>query len=254
MSVGREDESWPSLAVVVPVFNEAASIEHACGAIHETTRRYSGRSAVIIVDDGSEDASAEIVTRLAHRVEDLHLVRHHTNMGYGEAVRSGAERARELGFEYVAFIDSDLTNPPADLLKIGRLAHQGRVYIKASRFVAGGEMRAVPLARRLASRLANIIASTLFGTRVRDVTNGFRAARTDLLCSWPTRERSFAVIVEEFAYALAAGIEPVEFPSSLSARGGAQRRSAFSYSPSLIWAYLRHPLRFRAARLLPPRS
>jgi hypothetical protein len=151
--------------------------------------------------------------------------------------------------DYVAFIDSDLTNPPSDLLKIGELAGQGHPYMKASRFVRGGDMRAVPWSRRTVSRLGNVVAAGLFGTRVRDVTNGFRAGRTDLLYSWPTRERGFAVIVEEFAIALSSGIEPVEFPSSLSTRSGEQRRSAFSYSPSLIWSYLRHPLSYRARRL-----
>ena len=248
---GSQDaqRAWPSLGVVVPIYNEASSVERGCLAIVECVRGYHGRTVVIAVDDGSEDESAQIVSRLAAELAELELVRHEANGGYGQALRTGAGRARALGLDYVAFIDSDLTNPPSDLLKIAELAREGHPYIKASRFAPGGSMAAVPLARRAVSRAGNLVASTLFGTDVRDVTNGFRAGRTDLICSLPTTERTFAVIVEEFAFALEAGIRPVEFPTSLSARSGQQRRSAFSYSPFLIWSYLRYPLRAYARRV-----
>ena len=239
----QAEGSWPSLGVVVPVYNESAGIERACREVVDVARRYQGRAVVIAVDDGSADDSADIVGRLADELGELELVRHEQNAGYGAALRTGAHRAQELKLDYVAFIDSDLTNPPSDLLKIGQLAKQGHAYIKASRFVPGGDMSAVPAQRRVVSRAGNIVASTLFGTPVRDVTNGFRAGRTDLICSWPTQERTFAVIVEEFAYAQRDGVVPVEFPTSLSSRSGEQRGTAFSYSPELIRSYLRYPLR-----------
>jgi dolichol-phosphate mannosyltransferase len=243
------EDSWPSLGVVVPIYNEAASIERACREVVDAVRRYRGRALVIAVDDGSADDSAEIVERLTAELPGLELVRHEQNAGYGAALRTGARRAQELKLDYVAFIDSDLTNPPSDLVKIGELAAQGHPYIKASRFVPGGDMSAVPFARRIVSRTGNIVASALFGTRVRDVTNGFRAGRTDLICSWPTTERTFAVIVEEFAYAQRDGIVPVEFATSLSSRTGQQRGSAFSYSPELIRSYLRYPMRAFLGRM-----
>lgn len=246
---GEPGAGWPSLGVVVPVYNESAGIERACREVVDVVRRYDGRAVVIAVDDGSADDSAQIVARLADELPELELVRHEQNAGYGAALRTGAHRARELGLEYVAFIDSDLTNPPSDLLKIGELANQGHPYIKASRFVPGGDMSAVPRQRRMVSKAGNLVASALFGTRVRDVTNGFRAGRTELICSWPTHESTFAVIVEEFALAQRDGVEPVEFPTSLSARSGEQRRSAFSYSPDLIRSYLRYPLRAFLARM-----
>jgi glycosyltransferase involved in cell wall biosynthesis len=240
---------WPSLAVVVPVYNEAPSIERGCRTILEVVRRYPSRAMLIAVDDGSRDDSAAILARLGDEHEELDVVRHEANAGYGQALRTGARHADSLGFEYVAFIDSDLTNPPSDLFKIGELTCRGHPYIKASRFAPGGSMSGVPFIRRILSRSANLVASALFGTPVRDVTNGFRAGRTDLICSWPTRERTFAVIVEEFAMAVCAGVEPVEFPTSLTARSTVQRRSAFSYSPTVIWSYLRYPLRSYVCRL-----
>lgn len=241
---------WPSLGVVVPVYNEAAGIETGCREIVASIRAYPGRAVVIAVDDGSADDSAAIVERLSTELEPLELVRHASNAGYGQALRTGAKRALDLGLDYVAFIDADLTNPPDDLLQIGALARQGHAYIKGSRFAPGGSIAAVPLRRRAWSQAGNVIARRLFGTSVRDVTNGFRGGRTELLCSWPTRERGFAVIVEEFDYALRARIEPVEFPTSLSARRADQRATTFAYDLPTLWSYLRYPLHAFARRML----
>jgi dolichol-phosphate mannosyltransferase len=240
--------SWPSLAVVVPVYNEEATIEDALRAIVAAAERYEGEALVIAVDDGSSDGSLAIVERLAGELDLLGVARHAVNQGYGAALRTGAARARELELEYAVFIDSDLTNPPEDLLKIGRLAAQGHAYIKASRFVPGGSMAAVPLRRRAVSRAGNLVGAALFGAGIRDVTNGFRAVRLADHARWPLRETGFASIVEELYWARHDGLDVVEFPSVLTARGDEQRGSAFPYSAAVIRSYLRYPLRARLKR------
>jgi glycosyltransferase involved in cell wall biosynthesis len=237
------------MGIVVPVYNEAATIEHACREICAVAERYQGRAVVIAVDDGSADDSAEIVGRLAQELQPLELVRRDANGGYGAAIVSGAKRARELDLEYVAFMDSDLTNPPQDLLKIGELARQGHPYIKGSRFIPGGGMGEVEPSRRAVTRTGNVVGRTLFGVGVRDVTNGFRAVRTELFLSWPLRERGFAVIMEELDWALRSGIEPVEFPTRLGTRTGEQRPTAFSYDPATVLSYLRYPVRALGRRV-----
>ena len=113
-------------------------------------------------------------------------------------------------------------------------------------------MDAVPPARQVFSRGGNLVARALFGTRVRDVTNGFRAVRTDLFLRWPLTERGFAVIVEEFDLALRDGVEAVEFPTSLGTRDETQRATAFAYSPGQILRYLRYPARASLRRLKRP--
>jgi dolichol-phosphate mannosyltransferase len=239
----------PSLAIIVPVFNEEATIDAGVREIAGVADRYPGRAAVLVVDDGSADRSPAILAALAAELETVELIAHAQNRGYGAALRTGTAGAAQRGLEYVAFIDSDLTNPPADLLVIGELAARGHDYVKASRFIAGGRMEGVPASRRTFSVIGNLVGRVLFGPPVRDVTNGFRGARTELLMSWPTRETGFAVIVEELDWALRSGIRPVEFPTVLRARGREQRPTAFAYSPRQILTYLRYPMRGFARRL-----
>jgi dolichol-phosphate mannosyltransferase len=233
----------PSLAVVVPVFNEEVTIASAIRRIAAVAERYRGQATVIGVDDGSSDGSLEALEGVAETVDLLQVVSHATNRGYGAALRTGTARANELGFDFVAFIDSDLTNPPEDLLVIGELAARGHDYIKASRFIPGGRMEGVPRSRRIFSVAGNRVARLLFGCEVRDVTNGFRGGRAELIGSWPLREPGFAVIVEELDWALRSGIEPVEFPTVLRTRTDDQRPTAFGYSIGQILSYLRYPLR-----------
>jgi glycosyltransferase involved in cell wall biosynthesis len=240
---------YPSLGIVVPVYNEAAGIEGAIRRIAAVAERYPGRALAIAVDDGSADDSAAILRRLGNEIDAVDVVIRPANGGYGAALRSGAERASELGLEYVAFIDSDLTNPPEDIMRMGELAAQGHDYIKASRLTPGGSMTEVPASRAAVTKSGNLVARALFGTDVRDVTNGFRCIRTDLFLSWPLRETGFAVIVEEFDWALRSGVVPVQMPSVLGARGGGQRPTAFSYKPGTVLSYLRYPVRGLGRRL-----
>lgn len=241
--------AYPSLGVVVPVFNESATIERAVREIAAVAGRYPAHAVVIAVDDGSADDSAAILKRVGAELDGVDVVRHTENSGYGAALRTGAMRAKALGLEYVAFMDSDLTNPPEDLLRMGRLAADGHPYIKASRFVAGGTMGAVPARRRVVSRTGNLVGGALFGAGIRDVTNGFRMVRTDLVTSWPLERRDFSVIVEELDWALRAGVPVVELPTTLTARADDQRPTAFVYSPGQILAYLRWPLGAARRRL-----
>ncbi len=244
----RTDDAWPSLAIVVPVYNEESGIERSVHAMVSVAEQYRGRSIVITVDDGSSDSSATVLSSLEQKSELLLLSRHELNAGYGAALRTGARRAADLGFEYAAFIDSDLTNPPDDLLKIGALASQGYAYIKGSRFIFGGGMVSVPFWRQAVSRAGNAVGRKLFRTHVRDITNGFRAVRTDLFLSWPLQERGFSIIVEELDWALRSGVDPVEFPTILMARQADQRGSTFTYDPKAIYSYLRYPMRARMRR------
>lgn len=240
------------MAIVVPVYNEAVTIEDACKAFIEVAQQYKGRSAVLAVDDGSSDGSDAILDKMAAEDDLMNWEQHESNRGYGAAVRTGAKWALKNDFVYVAFIDSDLTNPPEDLLKIGELATCGAPYIKASRFEAGGRMDGVPFRRRVFSRVGNLVGALLFGQRIKDVTNGFRAVRTELYCSWSLHEPGFPIIMEEVYWAVREQVKIVSFPTILRSREEHQRSTSFLYTPRVIWEYLRYPLRLFLRRWLPP--
>src|SRR4051812_7484334 len=75
-------DTWPSMGIVLPVYNEAATIERALHDVAGVARRYPARARVIAVDDGSADDSWAILERVAGEVDVLDVQRHAVNSGY----------------------------------------------------------------------------------------------------------------------------------------------------------------------------
>ncbi len=241
--------TYPSLAVTVPVFNEGPGIVNSCERIMAVADRYPGRLELIAVDDGSSDESLSVLRELASTAELLSTVSHASNSGYGAACRTGGRWALEHGFDYVAFIDSDLTNPPEDLLEIGKLAAAGADYIKGSRFLPGGGAERVPRNKRVISQTGNRVAAALTGLSRTDFTNGFRGVRTEMFCSWPLHETGFVIIMEEMYWADRTGASIAAFPTILHSRDQDKRESSFSYTPRVMRDYLRYPLKSFGRRM-----
>lgn len=243
------DAAAPSFAVVIPAFDEEAGIEACVLAVDAALDRLPNRTALVVVDDGSRDATAERLTALEPAHPRLRVVRHDRNRGYGAGLRSGTSVAAEGGFEYVVFMDSDLTNDPAYLKEFARCMGEGADVIKASRYVAGGGVEGVPVWRVTLSVLGNAVARVLFGVPVRDCTNGFRAVRTALLTQIRLEENGFAVIMEELYRLRPLAARYGEVPIVLTARTAELRSSAFSFGPRAMARYLKYPLLSASARV-----
>ncbi|WP_287371991.1 glycosyltransferase family 2 protein [Oceanithermus sp.] len=158
----------------LPAYNEAARI----GPLVERARDHG--LDVIVVNDGSRDATAEIAAEAGARVID-----HPRNLGLAQAIRTLLRHAvAHLGENDVAvFMDADGTMDPADAPAMVELVHSGEADIViASRFTEGGSEQGVPLARRLYSRGARALYRTLNPIPgVNDYTSGYRVYRVKLL-------------------------------------------------------------------------
>jgi dolichol-phosphate mannosyltransferase len=246
---GRMESQQPSFAVVVPAYNEAVGIGACVRAIHEALERLPNRSALIVVDDGSVDGTAEKLDELARDHQRLVVAHHEHNQGYGAGLRTGTRTADEAGYEYVLFMDSDLTNDPASISAFAAQMAGGVDVIKASRYIRGGGVHGVPLWRSTVSIMGNLVARLLFGLPVRDTTNGFRAVRTKLLTSIELEENGFAVIMEELYRLRPFARSYAEVPIMLTTRVDELRGSSFSFGPRAMAAYLRYPLLTARERL-----
>jgi len=112
-------------------------------------------------------------------------------------------------------------------------------------------MNAVPWSRRIYSVAGNLVARALFRVGIDDCTNGFRAVRTKLFLDMPLSERGFPIIVEELYRAKKFGAKIAAVPSTLSARTGDQRPTAFGYTLPVLRSYLKYALRAAAVPLGP---
>ena len=231
------------------MYNEEAAAEPCVRRVCAALDALGGdRSALIVVDDGSRDRTAEVLRRVGPEVPRLVVVRHDDNRGYGAALQTAAREADARGFEYVLYMDSDLTNDPGDIPRFVARMREGVDVIKATRFSPGGGMRGVPRLRAAISAAGNAIARALFRLPIRDCTNGFRAVRTSLLRRMRLREHGFPIIVEELYWCRFLAQSYGEVPVVLTAREVGARPTSFAYRPSVFGRYLRYALLAFAGR------
>ena len=237
-------ETDVSFAVVIPVYNEEQGAEKCVRTVCAALDSFVNRTALIVVNDGSSDGTGDILTRLKPEYSRLTVVTHEQNSGYGSALKTGARQAAEMGFDYVLFMDSDLTNDPKYLPLFVAKMQEGYDVIKASRYVRGGAVTGVPAWRVLISVVGNRVASALYGLPISDCTNGFRAVKTKILQQMQLHENGFAIIMEELYQAKFLAKTFCEVPYTLMTRTAESvRPSSFLYRPRVFFDYLKYAVK-----------
>ena len=231
-----------SFAVVIPMFNEAENAENCANEIIGALKKFDCLTAIIFVNDGSTDNTENILKNLINQHKNIFLVSHISNSGYGSALRTGSFLCFKQGIDYLVYMDSDLTNDPKDLSLFYNKMLEGFDYIKATRYSGGGGVVGVPFKRRFISQIGNKIARALFKNSLTDPTNGFRAMRTRVAVNLNLTENGFPLIMEELYQLKNMKIKYANVPVILTSREIYLRNSSFSYTPRLIYKYLKYPV------------
>ena len=207
--------------IVIPVFNEAATIA-------DLVSRARRHGAVVVVDDGSSDASGAAAA--AAGADVLRLPR---QRGKGEALRRGFEAALARGAERVVTLDGDGQHDPDEIpLLLEAAAEYPSALVVGGRLGAGAVedpaergYRVIPRARLNAMRVAGFFIDWLTGHALRDTQSGFRVYPQSLLAVAPPRRGGFVLETEMLVRAAALGLPLVETP--ITAVHHAERRSRF---------------------------
>jgi glycosyltransferase involved in cell wall biosynthesis len=164
------------LSYFFPAHNEEANLRPLVDEAFATLPALAESWEIIVVDDGSRDATPRIADELAAaHPERVRVVHHATNLGYGAALRSGLRAARK---NFVAFTDGDRQFHVADLSRlIDRLNSADHPDV-----VAGYRIRrADPLVRTVYARLYRLANRIFFGLKVRDIDCACKLFRRDAL-------------------------------------------------------------------------
>ena len=164
-------EKSDSIAVVVPAFNEATTVETVVHSVR------SAGYACIVVDDGSTDATARLAGAAGATV-----LRHPTNLGVGAALRTGFGFAASHGYDAIVQCDADGQHPTGSIEALVRAWRSGRGdLVIGSRFASGGSYtESVSFVRRAVIRWLAGYATKVCGTTISDPTSGFRVISNDL--------------------------------------------------------------------------
>jgi len=159
------------VSIIVPAYNEEEGISTTLSDVRLAMSRQSMEHEIIVVDDGSTDGTVDAV----QRQEGVRLVQHHTNRGYGAAIKTGIRQAR---YDWIAIIDADGTYPPEAMPGLLEKIDQCDMVVGAR---PSGD---IPAARRPAKWLLARLAEYLAETRIPDLNSGMRVFRKDLALSY----------------------------------------------------------------------
>src|SRR5665213_2675031 len=160
------------LSVFFPAFNDSGTIASMVIGAVKAASALTPDYEVIVVNDGSADATADIADELARTYSHVRVVHHPKNRGYGGALQTGFRSATK---ELIFYTDGDAQYNPAELAVLW-----ARVLPDADMVNGYKIRRADPLHRIVIGRLYHHFVSRLFGLRVRDVDCDFRLMRRSI--------------------------------------------------------------------------
>jgi|Deesub1362B_J571_1020462.scaffolds.fasta_scaffold01471_7 glycosyltransferase involved in cell wall biosynthesis len=166
------------VAAVIPVYNEEKTIEF----LVKRTLKFVDK--VVVVDDGSSDASAARARAAGAQVISLGK-----NTGKANALRQGFKEVQ--GYDVVVTLDGDLQHSPSEIPGLIECIRRGSDLCIGSRFLSGNE--SMPLQRRLSNKVTSWIISILARQRITDPQSGFRAIRGDKLAQLELRAERYAI-------------------------------------------------------------
>ncbi len=194
----------PGLSVFFPAYNDSGTIASLVITALQSARRLTPDLEVIIVNDGSADATAAIADELARTYPEVRVVHHERNRGYGGALRSGFAAATR---EFVFYTDGDAQYDPAEMALLWRRLDDRVDLVNGYKI-----SRSDPLHRIVIGRLYHHSVKLLFGLKVRDVDCDFRLMRRSIFECVRLERDSGVICLEMMKKIQDAGFRIAEVP------------------------------------------
>lgn len=184
----------PHLSIIIPVYNEEGSLPALSEELNTTLSKADFTAEVIFVNDASSDSSSSILNNLSAANPNIRVIHLEKNQGQSFAMHTGIEAA--CG-QYIAFLDADLQNNPADLLLMYPL-------LSASDVVLGYRgKRQDNLWKKTTSEIGNILIRLLFGVSVIDSGCTLRIGKAEVFQQLPyfkNYHRYFNLMIQKRAW------------------------------------------------------
>jgi dolichol-phosphate mannosyltransferase len=204
------------LSLVIPARNEAGNIGGTVAALRRHLSDAAVDYEIVVVDDGSTDATSAEVGVQGQLDPRVRLVTNTDRHGFGYAVRYGLDH---FTGDAVVIMMADGSDDPADIAAYYHVLNEQAECAFGSRWMAGGRVRAYPRFKRVVNRLSNLLVSVLFGIKYDDVTNAFKGYRRNVIdgCR-PLLSSHFNLTVELPLKAIVRGYSYAVVPISWKGR------------------------------------
>lgn len=218
------------LTVLLPAYNEENNIEKLVinweGLKYSLMEKYELTLKIIVINDGSEDATHKIAKELKKKYDNIVLLDHVKNKGLGSAIKTGIYYIIEncSCSSYTCIMDCDNSHDPTYvLLMLDKKRKNGKDVIIASRYADGATVKGVPFFRIFLSKAAKLVYSVFLKVKgVRDYTCGYRLYNTKAFRKLYLKfgdnflkERGFSCMVEILYKLYLCGMSFGEIPFKL---------------------------------------
>lgn len=169
----RSTDTIRGISVVIPVFNEQATVEPLYRRLYQTLAPLAGEFEIVFVDDGSRDRTHRTLAQLQGNDRRLKLIRFRRNFGKSAALAAGFRGSQ---YDLVVTMDGDLQDLPEELPKLIAPIMEGCDVVSGWRY-----KRRDPWTKRAASAVYNKVTSWMTGVRLHDFNCGFKCYRRAVL-------------------------------------------------------------------------
>jgi len=233
----QNPEGARQLSVVIPVFNESATIEQVVELVNEVSLKIE----LVAVDDGSTDRSLEILERLKEAGRIDRLIVHESNQGKGAALKTGFEAA---GGDIIIVQDADLEYDPSEYRKLLQPILDGKAdVVFGSRFMGGEPHRVLYFWHYVGNRLLTILSNMVTNLNLTDMETCYKCFRREVLQGLSIQERGFGVEPELTAKVARGGWSVYEVGISYSGRTYAEgKKIGWKDGFRALWCILKYGL------------
>ena len=182
------------LSVIIPARNEEGCIASTVEHLDLELRLHGIEHEIVVVDDGSTDNTWQLLADVETRVAALKPIQNLGEHGFGRAIALGL---RSAAGDAMVVMMADESDDCRDVVRYWQLLNEGWDAVFGSRFIRGGGVIDYPVHKLVINRMANFFLKVLFGMRLNDTTNAFKAYRRSVIrgCE-PLLSQHFNLTVE----------------------------------------------------------
>lgn len=197
------------VSIVIPTYNERENIEKLIPNIKKILLRENIAGEIIIVDDSSPDGTGKLAESLKKKYKNIRVIHRDKKEGVGSARRLGFSLASN---PIIISMEGDNTHNPEYIPKFLQEIEKGSDLVIGSRYLKGSKIINWPLKRRVISKVANFISRFFAGTKITDVTNGYRAFTKSLFSRLKIDSSGYPYNMEFACEAYSKGFKISEIP------------------------------------------
>lgn len=162
---------------IIPTYNEKENLP----IVVERLRAAVPACDILVVDDNSPDGTGDLADQMAEQDAQINVLHRTVKDGLGGAYLAGFAWGLEAGYDVLVEMDADCSHQPEQLPLLLKAVEDGADLAIGSRYVPGGKTKNWPLRRQVLSRGANFYTRMIMGTKIKDITAGYRAYQSGAL-------------------------------------------------------------------------